>query len=96
MVRSGCLGMCVSVCLGVLCVRPCLYSQNTWAEGGGGGLLLRGGLLIRIWPLMGGGPAEYMFVTPHIKYNSKQVLVWKGSWVWGCVVPRSMCVNGCV
>jgi hypothetical protein len=31
------------------------------------GLLLRGRLLIRILPLMGGGPAEYIFVSPHIR-----------------------------
>ncbi len=80
--------VCV-VCVCVVCVCVVCAFRNS-----DGGLLLQG-LLIMVGPLMGDGPGEYMFVSPHITNNSKQVIVWRGVRV-GKIMLCVVCVVCCM
>ena len=65
-----------------------------------GVVIIMWGLQIRLWSLMEGDPGRHMFVSPHMKNNSEQIIPWRGAQDWNKKISDFLvCVSlgfGCV
>jgi hypothetical protein len=61
----------------------CVFWKHRRVEGE---VIITGGLLILIWPLMGGSPGEYIFVSPQIRTAVSEVCVYCVCVCFVCIV----------